>query len=69
MYISRVLNDEKALARMNMYPALQAEEDVRFLKVQAVKEAEDDAIMKNVEGWEEGKQLFSSGRWLPPTKR
>jgi len=56
---------EKRMARIYILPLLQAEEDLRFLKL---KEASDNAereVMKNVPNWKVGESVYKTS-WSPP---
>ena len=57
---------EKRLARANIVPFLQAEEDKRYVAALKVKKAREKEIMKDVPNWDVDKKLFHGRRWLPP---
>jgi hypothetical protein len=44
-------------------PLLQAEEDRRYLRLKAQRDADEAKIMKDVAGWEVGKSTFKTG-WV-----
>eukprot|EP00699_Malawimonas_sp_californiana_P000947 EC714624.1.p1 GENE.EC714624.1~~EC714624.1.p1 ORF type:complete len:128 (+),score=8.23 EC714624.1:13-396(+) len=59
--IRREEKEEKRRARANIIPFLQAEEDRRYLAGHAVAMKAEAELMKNVEGWEVGKNVYNSG--------
>mmetsp|Transcript_39663 Transcript_39663/g.126749 ORF Transcript_39663/g.126749 Transcript_39663/m.126749 type:complete len:122 (-) Transcript_39663:868-1233(-) len=61
----RKVKQEKYQARLNIIPVLQAEEDARYVAEKAIRDAQEAEIMKDVPGWEVGKNVYSS-RWMPP---
>jgi NADH dehydrogenase (ubiquinone) 1 alpha subcomplex subunit 13 len=62
----RAFKQEKWFIRSTLMPLLQAEEDVAFLERQAKKRAEEARIMKDVPGWEVGKSVYHTKRWILP---
>lgn len=65
----RALKEEKKAARMAVVPALQAEEDRRYLEVEAKRREEEAKLMKDVPGWRVGQGVYETGRWMPPAQR
>lgn len=63
----RALKAEKAARRAALYPALQAEEDRRWVAAAGAAVENEAALMKNVPGWKAGASVYSDGaRWVPP---
>ena len=61
----REYKKEKRLARAALIPLLQAEEDARYVAARREEIAKEAEIMKNVPGWEAGKSVYHSGKWMP----
>ena len=59
------LTEEKINTRMALTPFLQAEADRVFVQRQAKFHAWEAEVMKDVPGWEVGKNVYNS-RWVPP---
>merc|ERR1711907_533451 len=59
-------HEEKLVARHNLVPFLQAEEDRRYVAAKAATVAKEAEIMKDVPGWKVGESVYSGGRWMPP---
>ena len=53
------------LARAALIRLLQAEEDARYVAARRQEIANEAEIMKNVPGWEAGKSVYHSGKWMP----
>ena len=62
-----VLQKEKEDARWSILPFLQAEEDFRFIKAESDFHKFEAEVMKDVPGWEVGKNPYKT-RWMPPSK-
>ena len=65
----RALAVEKREARVSMLPFLQAEDDARYVKEKAKFDAMEADLMKAVPGWEAGKKVYHSERWVAPTQK
>ena len=64
----RKLKEEKREARVAILPFLQAEDDARYNKAKAAFLAEEAEVMKDVPGWEVGKKVYNTDRWVAPTQ-
>uniref|UniRef100_A0A061QUA6 NADH dehydrogenase [ubiquinone] 1 alpha subcomplex subunit 13 n=1 Tax=Tetraselmis sp. GSL018 TaxID=582737 RepID=A0A061QUA6_9CHLO len=58
---------EREHVRRALVPFLQAEEDRRYLKAKKQLLEKEASIMKDVDGWEVGRSVFNSDRWMPPS--
>lgn len=65
----RALKEEKKAARMAVVPALQAEEDRRYLEKETKRLEEEAKLMKDVPGWKVGRGVYETGKWMPPAER
>mmetsp|Transcript_34842 Transcript_34842/g.85313 ORF Transcript_34842/g.85313 Transcript_34842/m.85313 type:complete len:146 (-) Transcript_34842:79-516(-) len=61
----RGLKEEKLMARAILIPFLQAEEDRRYVAAKARDDKWEAHIMRNVPGWEVGKNVYNTC-WMPP---
>jgi NADH dehydrogenase (ubiquinone) 1 alpha subcomplex subunit 13 len=63
----REIRLEKVARREALYPILQAEEDRSWVARKEAAVKKEAELMKDVEGWEAGKSVYSPGaRWVPP---
>mmetsp|Transcript_10366 Transcript_10366/g.12129 ORF Transcript_10366/g.12129 Transcript_10366/m.12129 type:complete len:155 (-) Transcript_10366:145-609(-) len=62
----REIKTEKHAARQTLVPLLQAEEDMRFHMLNQEFLKLEASVMKDVPGWEVGKNVYHSGKWYPP---
>jgi NADH dehydrogenase (ubiquinone) 1 alpha subcomplex subunit 13 len=58
--------NEKRDIRASLLPYLQAEEDARFVQVWDKRVEQEGRIMKGVEGWIPGQNVYETGVWMPP---
>jgi NADH dehydrogenase (ubiquinone) 1 alpha subcomplex subunit 13 len=66
----RELRREKSGRRAALYPALQAEEDRRWVASKALAADNEARVMAGVPGWVAGEGVYSDGaRWVPPATR
>jgi NADH dehydrogenase (ubiquinone) 1 alpha subcomplex subunit 13 len=56
---------ESRESRLAIIPLLQAESDLRTLQQEIDDTRIEAAIMKDVKGWEVGKNPYKSGVWMP----
>ena len=60
------LSKEKQIARAEIVPFLQAEEDRRYCKNMEIANQKEREIMKNVPNWKVGESVYKGNRWVPP---
>ncbi|KAK8804837.1 NADH dehydrogenase [Blastocystis sp. subtype 4] len=68
MYGIRKLNEmdqERFNTRLAIAPYLQAEEDIRYCKVEEKNLKNEAEVMKDIPGWEVGKSVYNSRKWVP----
>ncbi|KAK8827258.1 NADH dehydrogenase (ubiquinone) 1 alpha subcomplex 13 [Blastocystis sp. ATCC 50177/Nand II] len=68
MYGIRKMNEmdqERFNARLAMAPFLQAEEDIRYCAEEDAKLKKEAEVMKDIPGWEVGKSVYNSRKWVP----
>ena len=68
MYGIRKLNEmdqERFETRLAISPFLQAEEDIRYCSEEAAKLEKEREVMKDIPGWEVGKSVYNSRKWVP----
>ncbi|CDF32270.1 GRIM-19 superfamily protein, accessory subunit of the mitochondrial membrane respiratory chain NADH dehydrogenase, involved in animal cell death programs [Chondrus crispus] len=63
----RMLRQEKKEVRFAITPLLQAEEDVRFVAQRKEYHEWEADVMKDVPGWEVGKNVYKTRNFVPPT--
>ena len=63
----RELAREKTWARINLVPLLQAEADRDMYRRYRASVEREKEIMKDVPGWEAGKSVYNSERFIEPT--
>lgn len=51
--------------RYNIAPLMQAEADREYAQRERAILAKEAEIMKNVPGWEVGKNPYNNGKWMP----
>jgi NADH dehydrogenase (ubiquinone) 1 alpha subcomplex subunit 13 len=56
---------EERRVRFAMAPILQAEEDKWYVERERALLKREADIMKGVDGWEVGKSIFFTARWVP----
>lgn len=64
----RECRKEKQAARQTLMPLLQAEEDRRFVEIQAKAKYLEGKIMEGTPGWQVGANVYNNGKWYPPMK-
>ncbi|KAK9811943.1 hypothetical protein WJX73_001463 [Symbiochloris irregularis] len=64
----RQIKAEKIVARQNLWPLLQAEDDRRYVAERKAQIEEEALIMKNVPGWVAGQSVYSTKTWMPPAR-
>jgi hypothetical protein len=62
----REIRQELLTARKNIFPYLQAEQDMRYQTSREKWEAFEAEVMSDVEGWEVGKCVYKTRKWMPP---
>ena len=62
----RQAKQEKREARWGLVPLLQAEADMMRVKEYRLQRQQEEEIMGHVPGWEVGKSVYKTGRWMPP---
>ena len=62
----RVVREELMTARKDIFPYLQAEQDMRYQTQRAEFEAWEADVMSDVEDWEGGKCVYKTRSWMPP---
>lgn len=60
------MREELLTARRDIFPYLQAEQDLRYQKDREEWEAFEADVMSDVEGWEVGKCVYKTRKWMPP---
>lgn len=63
----RMLRKEKREIRLAITPLLQAEEDARFVVQRDEYHKWEAEVMKDVPGWEVGKNVYKTRKFVPPT--
>ncbi|KAL7753303.1 hypothetical protein RI367_001078 [Sorochytrium milnesiophthora] len=63
----RELLREKTWARIHLIPLLQAEADRAEVRLVEQQEAQEREIMKDVPGWEVGKNVYNTDRYVAPS--
>lgn len=69
------MDQERCDVRITLAPYLQAEEDIRlhlwiimiisYCAAEEAKLAKEREVMKNVPGWEVGKSVYHTRKWMP----
>lgn len=62
----RVLRQELLTARKNIFPYMQAEQDMRVQEAREKWEAFEADVMSDVKGWKVGKCVYKTRDWMPP---
>ncbi|KAJ1991435.1 hypothetical protein H4R33_001356 [Dimargaris cristalligena] len=63
----RELKREKIWSRLHLVPLLQAEQDRDTYRREEAMKAREAEIMKDVPGWEVGKSVYNTDRYVPRT--
>ena len=74
LWISEV-DQERCNVRITLSPYLQAEEDIRYVlffvfdnrycAAEAAKLEREKEVMKDIPGWEVGKSVYHTRKWMP----
>ena len=64
--LCRLLREELMTARKDIFPYLQAEQDMRYQHQRDEWEKWEADVMSDVEGWEVGKCVYKTRDWMPP---
>ncbi|KJE91683.1 NADH-ubiquinone oxidoreductase subunit [Capsaspora owczarzaki ATCC 30864] len=62
----RYWREEQVIARRNLVPMLQAEEDRRFVLAKRAAEAKEAELMKNVRGWKMHEKIYNTDKFVTP---
>jgi hypothetical protein len=66
LLVCRVMRQDLMTARKNIFPYLQAEQDMRYQKSRERWDKWEAEVMSDVKGWEVGKCVYKTREWMPP---